>query len=427
MTRPGRTARPAGAPAYYLGRPASWWAGAARRRRPPARRGPAVAGTARQAGGRPATRARVVDPGALYRDAIDAGLVMHRANPLNAETPLAALAGTIVVPAERFYVRNHFPVPAIDPGTWRLRVGGLAGRPLTLSLAELRAMPSRTVVATLECAGNGRSELDPPAPGEQWGLGAAGTAAWTGVPLADVLDAATPRPGARELVFRGADRGEVEGRDGPVHFERSLPLASAGPSGALLAYEMNGQPLPARHGYPLRLIVPGWYGVASVKWLTEIQLTREAFDGYFQVDRYHIGGQPVTLQAVRSVITQPRAEAAVTPGEVVVRGMAWSGAAPIARVEVSIDGQPWQATNLTGVGQPHGRQSWQLHARLRGPGCTTIRARATDAAGRTQPDRPPCNPLGYAANPVHQVRISVRPATPDRPPSRSEPPPASRA
>jgi DMSO/TMAO reductase YedYZ molybdopterin-dependent catalytic subunit len=403
MTLTWRPGRPAGAPAYYLGRPASWWIAAAGR---PHRR--AATGTAHRVGRLPTPCARVVDPGEACQQATGAGLVVHRADPLNAETPLTALTGTALVPGDRFYVRNHFGIPDLDPATWRLEVGGLAWSPLSLSLAELRAMPSETAVVTLECAGNGRSELDPPVPGEQWGLGAVGSAAWTGVPLADVLALAAPRPGAWEVVFRGADNGLAEGRNGPVHFERSLPLRHLASAGGLLAYAMNGQQLPKRHGYPLRLIVPGWYGVASVKWLTGIQLAGQPFDGHFQVDRYHIDGQPVTLQAVRSVITQPRPREAFEPGDVVVRGLAWSGAGPIARVEVSVGNRPWQAATLTGEQHAHGWQSWQLRAALTEPGQVIVQARATDTAGRTQPSKPVWNPLGYAANPIHQVMINVR-------------------
>ena len=347
-------------------------------------------------------------PDLAYQQAIGAGLIVRRAHPLNSETPLPALTRTMVV-SGRHYVRNHFHIPDLDPAIWCLRVGGLVGQPLSLSLAQLRSMASQTAVVTLECAGNGRSSLDPAVPGERWGLGAVGTARWTGVPVANLLEQAAPQASARQVIFRGADHGRVEGRDEPVRFERSLPLSYFGSAGALLAYAMNGNQLPARHGYPLRLIVPGWYGVASVKWLTEIELTSRAFDGHFQVDRYHVDGSPLTLQAVRSLITEPRPEETLEPGDVVVRGLAWSGAAPIRRVEVSIDDQPWQPATLTGERRIHSWRHWHLSARLEGCGGTTIRARAFDIAGRTQPDEPYWNPLGYAANPVHQVRILARP------------------
>ena len=411
MIPASHTPRPAGSPAYYLGRPATRWIAATRRRRTAARHRLAAVAPARQQVGLPAPGVPVVDPDKAWQQAIGAGLVVHQADPLNAETPLPLLPGAAVVPSDRFYVRNHFGIPDLDAATWRLEINGLAGWPLSLSLAELRAMSSWTAVVTLECAGNGRSGLEPSVPGEQWGLGAVGTAAWTGVLLTDVLDLAAPLPGALEVVFRGADSGRAEGRDGLVHFERSLPLRYLGSVGALLAYSMNDQPLPKRHGYPLRLIVPGWYGVASVKWLTGIELTGRPFDGHFQVDRYHIGGQPVTLQAVRSVITEPRSGENLEPGDVTVRGMAWSGAASITGVEVSIGDQAWQAATVTGAQHPHGWQSWQLRTRLAGPGRVIVRARAIDAAGRTQPSRPAWNPLGYAANTVHQVMVSVGSST----------------
>jgi DMSO/TMAO reductase YedYZ molybdopterin-dependent catalytic subunit len=359
---------------------------------------------------------RAVDPRVACDRARDAGLLVHRVDPLNAETPLPVLSQGAVVPSDRFYVRNHFGIPALDPDVWRLRVGGLAARPLELSLAGLRARTPVTVVATLECAGNGRSLLDPPVPGEPWGLGAVGTAAWTGVPLTEVLDRAGPLADARAVVFRGADSGPAEGRNGPVAFERALALGYLKSAGAVLAYAMNGAPLPAEHGFPVRLIVPGWYGVASVKWLTDIELTGRPFGGHFQVDLYRIGGELLTVQAVRSVITQPRPGEALPPGEAVIAGLAWSGAAPIAKVEVSIGGQPWQLATLTGDQHPHAGRRWQLAARLEAPGSITIRARATDAAGRTQPGQPRWNLNGYAANPVHHVQVSVRsPADEPRP------------
>ena len=352
---------------------------------------------------------RALNPEEACVAALDAGLVVHRAHPLNCETPLPALTGGVVMPNARFYVRNHFQIPVLDPASWRLSVGGLVERRLSLDLAQLRAMRSTSAVVTLECAGNGRSSLEPRVPGEQWGVGAASTAEWTGVPLTEVLDRAGVQAAAREVVFRGADHGQVDGRDGRVDFERSLPAGQLGQAGALLAYAMNGEELPVHHGYPLRLVVPGWYAVASVKWLTEIELIGRPFDGHFQVDRYHIDGEPVSLLRVRSLIVDPAPGQTVEPGDIVIRGVAWSGAAPIARVEVRVDGAPWQPATLVGERHRHGWQWWELSARLARPGGITIRARATDLAGRTQPDQPQWNPLGYANNAVHEVRLAVDP------------------
>jgi DMSO/TMAO reductase YedYZ molybdopterin-dependent catalytic subunit len=197
-----------------------------------------------------------------------------------------------------------------------------------------------------------------------------------------------------------------------VRFARSMTVEQLAEAGALLAYAMNGEELPVQHGYPLRLVVPGWYAVASVKWLTEIDLTGRPFDGYFQIDRYHIDGEPLSLQRVRSLITEPAPGQSLMPGGTMVRGVAWSGAAPIARVEVRIGDAPWQPARLVGERQPHRWPWWEFPAHLARPGDTTIRARATDEKGQTQPDRPQWNPLGYANNAIHEVRVTVGTARP---------------
>jgi len=345
-----------------------------------------------------------------------AGLVVHGTHPLNCETSIPALIGGVVMPNARFYVRNHFDTPRLDPVSWRLEVTGLVERPLRVSLRDLHSMRSETLVATLECAGNGRSGFDPPAEGEQWQLGAVSTAEWTGVPLAEVLDRAGLRPDAVEVVFRGADRGNAEDAAHPIRFERSLPVTDADQSWSLLAYAMNGEPLPLEHGYPLRLIVPGWYAVASVKWLTEIEIIGSPFMGFFQTQRYVyeyrrngiVTREPVRLQQVRAVITQPSAGQEVAAGHLVVRGVAWSGAAPIDKVEVSIGGGPWQNARLIGQPHRHSWQWWELLTRIDDPGQTTLRARATDLAGRTQPERPRWNRLGYGGNAVQTVPLLIR-------------------
>jgi DMSO/TMAO reductase YedYZ molybdopterin-dependent catalytic subunit len=355
------------------------------------------------------------DPEEAVQRAIEAGLVVHRAHPLNAETSIPALIGGVVMPNAHFYVRNHFPIPRLDPETWRLDVGGLVERPLSLTMRDIGRMPSHTMAVTIECAGNGRSRFQPPIEGERWDLGAVSTAEWTGVPLVEVLDCAGIRPGAQQLVFRGADGGEVAGRPGPVRYERSLSLDDARGSQAVLAYAMNGEALPIQHGYPLRLVVPGWYGMASVKWLTEIELVAGEFDGHFQTGAYFYewerdGGvvrEPVTWQQVRSLITEPRADAELEHGELAIRGVAWSGAAPIARVEVSVGTGPWLEAHLVGERKRHSWQWWEVVTRVDAPGEVTVRARATDLAGRTQPETPAWNRLGYGNNAIQETRIRV--------------------
>lgn len=343
----------------------------------------------------------------------DAGLVVHRADPLNCETSISALIGGVVMPNARFYVRNHFATPTLDATTWRLEVSGLVERSLRLSLRDLQNMRSETLVATLECAGNGRSMFDPAVEGEQWQLGAVSTAEWTGVPLVEVLDRAGPSSSACEIVFRGADAGSVEGSAAPVRFERGLSLDDARGCEALLAYAMNGEPLPLQHGYPLRLIVPGWYAVASVKWLTYIEARGSPFEGFFQTERYvyewerygETVREPVRLQQVRSVITEPTGHEDVVAGDVVIRGVAWSGAAPIASVDVSVGDGPWLPARLVGERHRHSWQWWELLTRLDERGQTTLRARATDLAGRTQPEQPPWNRLGYGGNAIQVLPV----------------------
>jgi len=356
-----------------------------------------------------------MDPEEACQEAIDAGLMIHRAHPLNCETSIPALIGGVVMPNAHFYVRNHFQIPTLDPAVWQLAVGGLVERPLSLSLRDLRGMRSETQVVTLECAGNGRWRFSPPVEGERWEFGAVSTAEWTGVPLIEVLDRAGLKSSAREVVFRGPDNGSVDGAAESIRFERSLKLDDARDSGVLLAYAMNGESLPVQHGYPLRLVVPGWYAVGSVKWLTEIEVIDGTFQGYFQATKYHFEREqdgrlirePVTLQRVRSLITEPQPQEQIERGNVVIRGVAWSGAAPIARVDVSIDGGTWQEARLSGDRHRHSWQWWELLVRIEQPGPVVLRARATDLAGRTQPERPEWNRLGYGNNQIYEVPIQI--------------------
>jgi DMSO/TMAO reductase YedYZ molybdopterin-dependent catalytic subunit len=355
------------------------------------------------------------DPEAACQDAIEAGLVVHRAHPLNAETSIPALIGGVVMPNAHFYVRNHFQIPHLDTETWRLSLHGLVERQLHLSLRELQNLPSRSQVVTLECAGNGRTLFDPPTEGEKWRLGAVSTAEWTGVPLVELLDRAGIQPHAQEVVFRGADTGTLAGLDRTIRFERSLTVDLARDPDVLVAYAMNGAPLPVEHGYPLRLVVPGWYAMASVKWLTEIEAIPEAFRGQYQTESYYfereengrIMREPLTLQRVRALITEPGPDERVERGEVAIRGVAWSGAAPIARVAVRVSDGDWQEARLLGERTRQSWQWWELLTRLEQPGPVVVRARATDLAGRTQPEQGEWYRLGYGNNAIQQVPIRV--------------------
>ncbi|HEY2929353.1 sulfite oxidase [Piscinibacter sp.] len=356
-----------------------------------------------------------LDPATACQQAIDAGLVVHRAHPLNCETSIPALLGGVVMPNAHFYVRNHFQIPALDPATFRLTVGGLVERPLSLSLRDLHNMRSQALVVTLECAGNGRTLFEPPIDGEKWDLGAVSTAEWSGVPLAEVLDRAGVRSSAREVLFRGADGGTLAGHPGPVRFERSLPLDQARDAEGLLAYAMNGEALPIQHGHPLRLVVPDWYAVASVKWLTDIELIDRPFSGPYQTDKYwyewerdrQVVREPVALQRVRALITEPAPDQEARCGELAIRGVAWSGAGPIARVDVSVGGGDWQEARLVGERKRHSWQWWELITRVQAPGIVTLRARATDLAGRSQPEHAEWNRLGYGNNAIQQLQVRV--------------------
>lgn len=333
---------------------------------------------------------------------------------LNEEAPLRALAEP-VTPTADFYQRTNFLIPEIDPAAWSLSVDGLVRRPLALSWDEVRSMPARSVAVTLECAGNGRSLVTPLPPGQPWGLGAVSTAVFTGVPLRAVLERAGVAEGAVEVLFAGADAGAIGGGR-TVRFERSVPLEKALHPDVLLAWEMNGEPLPPRHGYPLRLVVPGWYGVASVKWLTEVRVLGQPFEGHFQAERYiYIGepgiadGTPVTRMRVRALIAQPEEGERLPSGTpTVVRGTAWSGEAPVSRVEVSFDGgETWREAALGTASSPYAAVPWSLDWTPTTPGRHLLLARATDAAGNVQPLAPVWNELGYGNNAVQRLEVQV--------------------
>ncbi len=356
-----------------------------------------------------------VDPLRGWREALEAGLVGLSQEPLNCEAP-PELLDAEVTPTDRFFRRNHFRIPEVDASAWRLEIGGLVRRPLSLSLDDLRRLDIVSQVVVLECAGNGRNLYSPAAQGEQWGLGAVGNAKWTGVRLADVLARADIRDDAVEVVFRGADRGTASDSPEPIAFERSLSVADARNSGALLAFAMNDEPLPARHGHPVRLIVPGKYAVAAVKWLTHITVTGKPFDGFFQAEHYvfewrHGGAvvrEPVADPRVRALITAPASGDQLPDRAFTVRGVAWSGASPVTRVAVSMAGGQWQPARLVGNPDRHSWQRWELPVRPGGPGELKIRARATDGAGRTQPAQPEWNRLGYGGNFVHEITVRLQ-------------------
>lgn len=313
-------------------------------------------------------------------------LKVLRAEPLCAETPLD-LHSHRLTPNDEFYVRNNFPIPSA-PWPGLLVDGGFANTGL-YSLPRLQALPQQDLVATLECAGNGRAFLDPPANGEQWGLGAVATAAWRGPRLRDVVTPAGPPHGTAEILFECADG-----------FARSLPIARALEDDVLLALTMNSEPLPLVHGAPLRLVVGGWYGMASPKWLVRISALAEPFRGYFQTERYVIGDQPVTRVAPRALITSPGVGALVSAYPQVIRGFAWSAEGGARKVEVSDDGGArWLRAHLIDPPSGHAWSRWEFAWTPRRPGPAELLARVHDETG-TQPLEPSWNALGYVNNAV---------------------------
>src|SRR5262245_49346307 len=287
------------------------------------------------------------------------------AAPENSETPLEDVRSW-VTPNRLFFVRNHFEVPRLDPASWRLHVGGCVERPAEWSWDDLAALPERTVFATMECAGNGRSFLQPRVAGVPWGAGAVGHAEWTGVPLRLLLQKAGVKPGAVEVLFEGHDRGSEADHPEPMPFARSLPLAKALDPDTLLATRMNGEPLEPAHGFPVRLLVPGWYGVASVKWPTQIEAVPRPLEGHFQsnkdpVGRALCGGRangPIRGMNVKAEILRLASDTVLGIGMNRLMGIDWAGEESVARVEVSTDGgATWCEAERIG---PSARYSWTL-------------------------------------------------------------------
>ena len=341
----------------------------------------------------------------------DHDLVVVRSAPLNAETPYAAL-GEPITPVASHYVRSNFPLPDHDG---MLSVGGAVGRPMRLGPADLAAIPSVSVTVTMECAGNGRVAMQPLPVGEPWAGTAVGTAIWTGVPLAAVLAMAEPAPDAAEVAFYGADQGPYKG-GATVHFGRSLPIGRAMDAAAsiVIATSMNGEPLTTDHGAPMRLIVPGWYGMASVKWLDKIEVRAAPFDGPYQVRSYVYEWEtgppePVTAGGVRALVADPSPGAVIPPGPRMIRGWAWAGGTNVASVEVSTDGGDlWRPADLGDAVGPWAWRPWSCAWDPAGEGRHVVRARATTSAGETQPDRPRWNRQGYGNNAILPVVVDVR-------------------
>ena len=337
--------------------------------------------------------------------------------PLVVEFPFAE-SDEGMTPNDRFFIRHHFPVPDVDAQSWSVRVDGALDTPFAVSLDELRALPAVTVSAVIECAGNGRAFMNGFASSIQWQLGGVGCATWTGVPLRSVLARAGLHANAVDVVFEGADHGPEAKLPGApdIHFARSVPLATAMRGDVILAYEMNGQPLTPDHGAPLRVIVPGWYGVTSVKWLSRITVSSRAFTGFFQSAEYtywkrmsasRLERVPVTTLEVKSEIARPY------PGEEVavgvpyrVSGAAWTFDASITAVDVSTDGgRTWNPATLGATPDAHAWHAWEFEWTPEEEGGCTLMARATDSRGNVQPMAHDVNRENYMVH--HALPIDV--------------------
>ena len=329
--------------------------------------------------------------------------------------PLEALRYP-VTPVGLHYLLIHYDIPFVDPARFELSVGGLVARPLELSLDDLRARPAVELEVAMECAGNGRALLPGPRPVSQpWLAEAVGTAAWRGTPLAPLLAEAGTLDGAREVVFTGLDRG-YEGGEEQV-FERSLPLEEALRDDVLLAYEMNRAPLLAQHGFPLRLVVPGWYGMTHVKWLSRITVVDEPFTGYQQAHAYRFRrneedeGEPLARMAPRALMVPPglpdfpTRERTLPAGRWTVEGRAWSGHAPIESVEFGVD-ETWAEAELDAPTSRWAWRGWRFDWNAE-PGEHVLSCRARDEAGNIQPDEADWNVGGYANNGVQRVPVRV--------------------
>ncbi len=333
----------------------------------------------------------------------------------NKGMPLEALRYD-VTPVGLHYLLVHFDIPALDPSAWRLRIGGNVRRALELELEDLRKRPRVTMPVTLECAGNGRARLRPRPISQPWLNEAVGSAEWTGTPLAGVLEEAGLEAGSVEILFVGADHGTEKGYE--HDYARSLSIEDAMRPEVLLAYEMNGRPLEPQHGFPLRLLVPGWYGMTHVKWLVRIDALTEPFTGYQQKIAYWYRsgpedpGEPVTRIRPRALLIPPgfpdflTRTRTVERGRVEIRGRAWSGKAPISRVEVGIDG----AWSDAALGERLGTFAWRAwsYAWQATPGEHVLACRATDAAGNAQPLEQAWNVQGMGNNLVQTVPVTVR-------------------
>jgi DMSO/TMAO reductase YedYZ molybdopterin-dependent catalytic subunit len=340
-------------------------------------------------------------------------LIERNVWPEHWETTLEALGSAYYTSNERFFVRSHFPVPDVDVSSWRLEVTGLVERPLSLSLAELKKLPQTDAVHVLECAGNGRGlfQLANTA-GTQWEHGAVGNARWAGPLLSTLLYQADLKPEAKHVWFEAADRAPLP--DVPA-FVRSIPIEKA-LGDTLVALRMNGSPLPRRHGAPARILVPGWFGMASTKWVTRIRAEATPSDNHWFARGYHYvypgedpaSAPPVQEVKVKSIVTWPLEGSRLPGGAIHFAGFAWGGPAGIRLVEISLDeGQSWRPVFLAPETSPTAWRDWSVDLPVPSHQRLSVMVRAIDGNGQQQPLQARANASGYGNNSIHKVSFRV--------------------
>ncbi|HEY6346039.1 MAG TPA: molybdopterin-dependent oxidoreductase [Bryobacteraceae bacterium] len=352
-------------------------------------------------------------------EAVKRDMLVRSVRPQDLEMPLSGFADSIT-PVEYFFVRTHVYAPAVKLNDWRLRVEGEVSSPVSLTLDDLRQLPATELVAVLECAGNGRSFYEPTVAGIQWSTGAAGNGRWRGVRLADVLKHAGLKSTSAHILFDGADVPIGAMAD----FQRTIPVKKALDQNTLLAFELNGAPLPTQHGFPLRAVVPGWAGDSWMKWVTTVRVLDKEFDGWWMKNAYRHPGKavppgavipqdamkPLESLRVKSVIASPADRSQIEAGKAtMIRGAAWSGeGGPVTAVDVSVDaGRSWRATRLIGPSTRYGWRQWEFPWMPSNEGYYTLMARARDTSGDSQPLVQEWNPSGYLWNVAPRVGIDA--------------------
>ncbi|WP_160725790.1 sulfite oxidase [Bacillus sp. USDA818B3_A] len=342
-------------------------------------------------------------------------LITKSLTPENQETPIHFINGDIV-DHSLFYRRNHFSYPHFTSSFYFLSIRGLVPAPRTFSLQEIYSLPPRTIKTVLECSGDKREFFEPKVFGEQWEKGAISQGIWKGVSLRTLLQYTGLMDSAKEILFEGYDYGERPNSDQVVHFSRSLPIEKALEPDTIIAYEYNNQPLPFKHGYPFRLIVPGWYAMASVKWIKSITIIDKEFKGPFQAVDYvyypnkenDSGKFPVTTINVNSTIQSPLNRQLLNTGIYPIKGIAWTGNGNIVKVELSLDdGQTWETCQLTSTSEEYSWVSWNYQWDVRKKGEYTLKSKATDSHGNVQPSKPYWNRKGYGYNAIDSVNVKV--------------------